>query len=620
MDAIEWTRQSLTLRMQRDDKQLARFQGKFEGDKELLQNLLLAAGEFESVHALRALRMLCMRNGAACARVCKASGLDVIRTHLNAGAACDERVRCSAAALADTLAKYNKECHRFFAKARLVPAMVQALEGTDRTSASYRDLLSMNVYDHITAALRNLSNNSAQKKLLIATGCVDVSLNLLASHDGATRLNAAFVVSNVIGRDEADSRMEEDPTIVEEVVAALEAALDDRIVDGQRLHARHVAQVVANLAANDANKKRIADAGALPLLVRVVMEPSDAFRDDAMFWGATGLWNLAFDEAIKEAIKREPGALDALAEARRTGSDGTKRKAKGALWMIEGADAEMEAVSAEEAAARLGGGGVVENAKGQVMLSYEWGQQQHVIRLRDSLMAEGFTVWMDVDRMMGSTLEAMAIAVEQSDAIVMCVTSRYKESQACRTEAEYAFTRKKPLIPVMLEKGYSPDGWLGIIMGSKLYYNMHTVDEMRDNLPGLLGEFKSLQIAAGKSVGAAPAAASEAPLDPSASAASAAPDVEAGPQRKKVTVPEDADAMMLWLDDRGLGRYATAFESAHLHGKALEQLHEEIGFHDPAEERYHDKFKTVLGMTSYGHRLLFLKELQELLGPIKWRR
>ena len=33
-----------------------------------------------------------MRNGAACARVCKASGLDVIRTHLNAGAACDERV------------------------------------------------------------------------------------------------------------------------------------------------------------------------------------------------------------------------------------------------------------------------------------------------------------------------------------------------------------------------------------------------------------------------------------------------------------------------------------------------------------------------------------------------
>ena len=57
MDAIEWTRQSLTLRMQRDDKQLARFQGTYAGDTERLQNRLLAAGAFESVHALRALRM-----------------------------------------------------------------------------------------------------------------------------------------------------------------------------------------------------------------------------------------------------------------------------------------------------------------------------------------------------------------------------------------------------------------------------------------------------------------------------------------------------------------------------------------------------------------------------------
>ena len=62
-----------------------------------------------------------------------------------------------------------------------------------------------------------------------------------------------------------------------------------------------------------------------------------------------------------------------------------------------------------------------------------------MLALRDELMARGFTVWMDVDRMMGSTLEAMAAAVEQSDAVIMCVTHRYKESQACRTEAEYAY-------------------------------------------------------------------------------------------------------------------------------------------------------------------------------------
>ena len=64
--------------------------------------------------------------------------------------------------------------------------------------------------------------------------------------------------------------------------------------------------------------------------------------------------------------------------------------------------------------------------------------QTQAMALRDELVEEGYTVWMDVDRMMGSTLEAMAAAIESSDAIVMCVTNRYKESQACRTEAEYA--------------------------------------------------------------------------------------------------------------------------------------------------------------------------------------
>ncbi len=39
----------------------------------------------------------------------------------------------------------------------------------------------------------------------------------------------------------------------------------------------------------------------------------------------------------------------------------------------------------------------------------------------------------------GSTLEAMAKAVEDSAAVLVCVSKRYKESQACRTEAEYAF-------------------------------------------------------------------------------------------------------------------------------------------------------------------------------------
>lgn len=36
-------------------------------------------------------------------------------------------------------------------------------------------------------------------------------------------------------------------------------------------------------------------------------------------------------------------------------------------------------------------------------------------------------------------------------------------------EAEYAYQRRKRVIPLMMEPSYSPDGWLGIILGSKLW-------------------------------------------------------------------------------------------------------------------------------------------------------
>ncbi|CAF4901387.1 unnamed protein product, partial [Rotaria sp. Silwood1] len=36
---------------------------------------------------------------------------------------------------------------------------------------------------------------------------------------------------------------------------------------------------------------------------------------------------------------------------------------------------------------------------------------------------------------------------------------------------EYAYQRKKLIIPLLLQANYKPDGWLGIIVGSKLYIN-----------------------------------------------------------------------------------------------------------------------------------------------------
>jgi len=48
------------------------------------------------------------------------------------------------------------------------------------------------------------------------------------------------------------------------------------------------------------------------------------------------------------------------------------------------------------------------------------------------------------------------------------MTEKYKQSANCRLEAEYSVNQNKPIVPLIMEKGYKPDGWLGIILGSKI--------------------------------------------------------------------------------------------------------------------------------------------------------
>ena len=39
------------------------------------------------------------------------------------------------------------------------------------------------------------------------------------------------------------------------------------------------------------------------------------------------------------------------------------------------------------------------------------------------------------------------------------------------TEAEYAFQQRKEVIPLLMQPGYVPDGWLGALVGARLYFD-----------------------------------------------------------------------------------------------------------------------------------------------------
>ena len=115
-----------------------------------------------------------------------------------------------------------------------------------------------------------------------------------------------------------------------------------------------------------------------------------------------------------------------------------------------------------------------------------------MLRLRDELMAQGFTVWMDVDRMMGSTLRRWRSPLSRATPS-SCASRTYKD-EACRRR-EYAYTKETD------DPGDAREELLRRRLSdhqSKLYYNMHTMDEMQASLPGLVGEVRKVQQTEGR--------------------------------------------------------------------------------------------------------------------------
>lgn len=73
-------------------------------------------------------------------------------------------------------------------------------------------------------------------------------------------------------------------------------------------------------------------------------------------------------------------------------------------------------------------------------------------------------------------MQAMADAVEKSEFVVLCMSDSYKRSVYCQAEAEYAFRCKRHLLPAIVRQGYRADGWLGLMIGSRIYVDFRRIE------------------------------------------------------------------------------------------------------------------------------------------------
>jgi hypothetical protein len=233
------------------------------------------------------------------------------------------------------------------------------------------------------------------------------------------------------------------------------------------------ARRVATMAISDANKKiMLQHPKLLDTLVSGLLLDNDNPRRgqdgaDALQEECTGvLHELALYGPTAAALRSHTHTMEALRALAETGAEGAQKRAVGALFELD-----EEARSRKHMAASVNAGeSGKEKSVPHIMASYNWDHQDTILRLVKALQARGYVVWVDVEQMKGSTVDAMAEAVEGAEVMLIGVSRVYKESSNCRMEAQYGMQRQKDMIPLMMQEGYQADGWLGMLLGTKLWH------------------------------------------------------------------------------------------------------------------------------------------------------
>ena len=206
---------------------------------------------------------------------------------------------------------------------------------------------------------------------------------------------------------------------------------------------------IEKLAVADPNKKKILDEGALPIFLEVLK--LEILEEQALT--SRILWSMSFDGCVAKEIKLNEKLMEKVHSLSQSCDKAVNMNVRGLLYTLN----NQHTKSKEEKHGK------------HVFISYSWKQKEVALKLKEMLQNKKVKLWIDVEQMRGSTLEAMADAVENAAIVLICMSEDYKKSPNCRVEAENTFRLKKKYIPLMVQKYYKPDGWLGSLLGSRIY-------------------------------------------------------------------------------------------------------------------------------------------------------
>ncbi|XP_074661452.1 uncharacterized protein LOC141914074 isoform X2 [Tubulanus polymorphus] len=460
------------------------------------------------------------------------------------------------------------------------------------------NMSSKNVYYILKSSmsiLHNVCRSHEARTFIDSTSVINVvRFYINCDREFLSVLSALIIAYLTTEKDvaENESLLVQNDDVIKKVVKWMSSALKMKNHRMKGFSTTELAQGLGKLSVVDANKMKIVEADALPILQDMIDSKTASVQRSAVEL----LWSLAFDSHVKTKILEIDAIVSRLDELSKTSDNQeVKDAATGALWVLRKRDAEAGSTGAGDAVLKPD-----TTKDGHIFISYNWDNQETILKIRDFLRAAGLKVWIDVDHMSDNLLESMALAVENASIVLICMSEKYKESPNCRTEGEYSFQQRKPLIPLLMQKRYRADGWLGALVGMKLYLNFsspHLFDTMSEKLLSEIRNKLSLDevvipkevsdrvhhVAAKPSFSSPPAAA--------AAAAAAVTEVETWTE----------DDVQNWLKNNKLKTIADAFKN--IDGPKLISMqkirHEAASFfYEKLEKSFEMEFVDILSFIS----------------------
>ena len=215
-----------------------------------------------------------------------------------------------------------------------------------------------------------------------------------------------------------------------------------------------------NLATIDSMKSEIYFQNLLQDYLRIIIYLGNEFEKE---YALKLLYQLCFENSIANDVKNNKELYKYIKEMSRyyTSSfnrNNSLKSYEGIIWLIEKKSLiipELSSFYSVKLRRRIK----------HVMISYDGKSKDVCLRIKHELNKNQFNTWIDIDNP-DPSLESIKKAVEESSCALICMNRYYKKSSNCRLEAEYAIKLNKPIIVLIIEKNYRPDGWLNFLIGS----------------------------------------------------------------------------------------------------------------------------------------------------------